>query len=144
MGDSGVHNEGIDARLQAGDSGVGSAAFVALAVQYSVVETGAEDYEELYSQRSRLYQFQDREWKECGLGYAKLLKHKQTGKVRFMLQQDKTMKVVCNLFVVAHETYYNLQPNVGSETCLSWCANDDAGDEPVHFALKFARADLAK
>lgn len=53
------------------------------------LKTGEEDEEELYSQRSKLYRFKDGEWKERGLGEAKLLKHKVTGKVRFVIRHEK-------------------------------------------------------
>ena len=40
------------------------------------IATGEEDEDEIYSQRSKLYRFRDGEWKERGIGNAKLLKHK--------------------------------------------------------------------
>ena len=69
------------------------------------VDLGEGDEEELYSQRSKLYRFRDGEWKERGLGEAKLLKHRQTGKVRFMLRQEKTLKIVANHYVVDVSPY---------------------------------------
>ncbi|CAE8592863.1 unnamed protein product [Polarella glacialis] len=46
--------------------------------------------EEIYSQRSKLYRFSDGDWKERGLGDAKLLRHYETGKTRFLLRQEKS------------------------------------------------------
>merc|ERR1719428_1316327 len=43
------------------------------------VDTGEEEEEELYAQRSTLFRMRDSEWKERGLGIAKLLKHKESG-----------------------------------------------------------------
>ena len=60
------------------------------------VDTGEEDEEEMYSQRSKLFRMKDGEWKERGTGLAKLLKHRKTGAVRFLLRQEKTMKIVGN------------------------------------------------
>ena len=40
------------------------------------IATGEEDEDEIYSQRSKLYRFRDGEWKERGIGNAKLLQHK--------------------------------------------------------------------
>ena len=57
------------------------------------IDLGEDDEEELYSQRSRLYRFRDGDWKERGTGDSKLLKHKETGKVRFMMRQEKTLKI---------------------------------------------------
>ena len=46
------------------------------------VKTGEEDEEILYSHRAKLFRFTDKEWKERGLGDIKILKHKNTGKLR--------------------------------------------------------------
>lgn len=46
------------------------------------VKTGEEDEEVLYSHRCKLYRFIDREWRERGIGDIKILKHKETGKLR--------------------------------------------------------------
>merc|ERR1712232_1406956 len=37
------------------------------------IETGEEEEEEFYTQRAKLFRFRDGEWKERGLGPAKLL-----------------------------------------------------------------------
>lgn len=47
------------------------------------VKTGEEDEEVLYSHRAKLYRYTEKEWKERGLGDIKVLKHKQTGKLRY-------------------------------------------------------------
>ena len=117
---------------------------VTLEVQ-DTVETGEEDEEELYSQRSKLFRFRDKEWKERGLGDAKLLKHKKTGKVRFMLRQEKTMKIVGNFYVVDVAPYCELKPNAGSEKSWVWLASDCSDGEPKaeQLALRFASKELA-
>jgi hypothetical protein len=48
--------------------------------------------------RAKLLRFASdtKEWKERGVGDVKLLKHKDTGKVRILLRQEKTNKVVMN------------------------------------------------
>ena len=57
------------------------------------VATGEEGEEELYAQRAKLFRMKDGEWKERGTGVAKILKGK-AGQVRFLLRQEKTMKIV--------------------------------------------------
>ena len=74
------------------------------------VDTGEEDEEEMYSQRSKLFRMKDGEWKERGTGLAKLLKHKKTGAVRFLLRQEKTMKIVGNHVVVDKAPYCAIKP----------------------------------
>jgi E3 SUMO-protein ligase RanBP2 len=46
------------------------------------VKTGEEDEELLYCHLAKLYRFVDKEWKERGKGDIKILKHKQSGKLR--------------------------------------------------------------
>ena len=36
------------------------------------------------------------QWKERGTGNVKLLKHKETGKVRLVMRQSKTLKICAN------------------------------------------------
>ena len=61
------------------------------------VETGEENEDTFWKCRSKLYRWAaGSEWKERGLGEAKLLQHKETKKIRFLLRQEKTLKIVAN------------------------------------------------
>lgn len=110
------------------------------------VETGEESEEPLYEQRSKLYRFRDGEWKERGLGTTRLLKDKVTGRVRYLLRQEKTGKVVANHYVIDHKPYCELLPNKDSDKIWVWTAQDIADGELAveQFALKFGTSDLAK
>lgn len=48
--------------------------------------------------KTKLYRFdQDSgEWKERGIGMAKLLQHKENKKVRMLMRQEKTLKIRAN------------------------------------------------
>lgn len=48
--------------------------------------------------RAKLFRFdkESQEWKERGTGDVRLLKHKETGKVRLVMRRDKTLKVCAN------------------------------------------------
>lgn len=50
------------------------------------------------SRRAKLFRFDtsSSEWKERGTGEVKLLKHKETQKVRLVMRRDKTLKVCAN------------------------------------------------
>jgi len=52
----------------------------------------------LTRRRAKLFRFvkADLEWKERGTGDVRLLKHKQTQKVRLVMRRDKTLKVCAN------------------------------------------------
>lgn len=57
--------------------------------------------------RAKLFKFDrdGREWKERGTGDVKLLKHKETKKVRLVMRRDKTHKVCANhysMFLLQH------------------------------------------
>ena len=87
------------------------------------------------------------EWKERGTGDVKLLKNKSSGRVRLLMRQEKTMKIVANHYVVASASpYYELKPNAGSDKIWVWMAQDFAEGELVveQFALKFGTPEKAK
>jgi Ran-binding protein 1 len=63
------------------------------------VRTGEEDEIELNKFRTKLYRMRDNEWKERGVGDLKFLKHKETGKIRIVMRQDKTLLIKLNFFV---------------------------------------------
>lgn len=54
---------------------------IALPEKVEIV-TGEEHEEALYSHRAKLFRFTNKEWKERGLGDVKILRHKETGKLR--------------------------------------------------------------
>ena len=60
----------------------------------------------MYS-RAKLFRFdkESKEWKERGTGDVRLLKHKETKKVRLVMRRDKTLKVCANHFCT---TFLNL------------------------------------
>lgn len=55
------------------------------------VKTGEEDEEVLYSHRAKLFRFDKaiNEWKERGLGDIKLLRHRETGKLRLIMRREQ-------------------------------------------------------
>ena len=46
--------------------------------------------------RAKLYRLRDEQWKERGTGNAKLMRHKESKKIRFVMRQEKTLKPVAN------------------------------------------------
>jgi Ran-binding protein 1 len=48
--------------------------------------------------KCKLYRFDPagQEWKERGVGMAKLLKHKENQRIRLLMRQDKTLKIRAN------------------------------------------------
>mmetsp|Transcript_78394 Transcript_78394/g.144172 ORF Transcript_78394/g.144172 Transcript_78394/m.144172 type:complete len:775 (-) Transcript_78394:38-2362(-) len=110
------------------------------------VETGEEQEEVIYVQRAKLLRFREGDWKERGIGDVKLLKHRETGMIRFMLRQEKTMKIVGNHYVLPKSPYCELKPNAGSDKIWQWMALDYSDGEMLaeQLALKFRDAELAQ
>jgi len=83
------------------------------------VKTNEEEEEILVKLRAKLYRLANEcdppEWKERGTGDIKLLKHKETGKIRVLMRRDKTLKVCANHYV--HPDMI-LEANVSSDR--SW------------------------
>ena len=58
--------------------------------------TGEEGLECIMKLRVKLYRFRDNEWKERGIGNAKLLRDRENKRIRFLMRQEKTKKPVAN------------------------------------------------
>jgi len=69
------------------------------------VVTGEELEEVLHEIKVKLYRFdtEKAEWKERGLGVAKILEHKETKKIRLLMRREKTLKICCNQYGMAFE-----------------------------------------
>ena len=108
------------------------------------IKTGEEDEDLIFKSRGKLFRFRDEEWKERGTGDLKLLRHKTNKKIRFILRQDKTLKIVAN-FIISEKPLCELKPHQGSEKMFNFMAYD-CSEEPVveKFVLKLGNAEKAK
>jgi Ran-binding protein 1 len=81
-------------------------------------------------------------WRERGIGQAKILRHKEHGRIRLLMRQEKTMKVIANHAI---DPRIKLETNAGSDRSWVWSAFDFADGELVEtvFALRFADSDIA-
>jgi Ran-binding protein 1 len=115
------------------------------------VETGEEQEEVIYSQRGKLFLYGEtlldvgsgtKTWKERGIGDIRILKHKEHGRMRVLMRQEKTMKVIINH---ALDPRIVLQPNSGSDRSWVWSAFDFAEGELLEtvLAIRFADSDIA-
>ena len=109
------------------------------------VVTGEEDEDLIFKGRAKLYRFRDSEWKERGTGDMKLLRHKTNKKIRFILRQDKTLKIVAN-FIISEKPLCELKPHQGSDKMFMFLAYDCSDEEPKieKFVIKLGNADKAK
>ena len=109
------------------------------------VKTGEEDEDIIYKGRGKIYRFREKEWKERGIGDMKLLRHKKEKRIRFILRQDKTLKIVAN-FIIQDKPLCELKPHQGSDKMFYFIANDYSEEAPMieKFAIKLGNAEKAK
>ena len=116
------------------------------------VKTHEEDEEVVYKARAKLFRFTEtllnkgsgkKEWIERGVGEIKFLKHRENGKIRVLMRQEKTMKVIANHIV---DPRIDLQPNSGNDRSWVWSVFDFSEGDLVEeiFAIRFGSAEIAK
>ncbi|CAI7997121.1 E3 SUMO-protein ligase RanBP2, partial [Geodia barretti] len=93
------------------------------------VKSWDDDAEVLFSQRTKLYRFDEEgKWKERGRGELKILRHQETGKVKLLMRRDQTLKICCN---------HGLTPDMivtllaNDEKACTWFTNADYAEEVV-------------
>ncbi|KAI3760392.1 hypothetical protein L1987_50787 [Smallanthus sonchifolius] len=109
------------------------------------VTTGEENEDSILDLKSKLYRFDKdgNQWKERGGGSVKLLKHKETGKVRLVMRQSKTLKICANHLVIASTS---VQEHSGNEKSCVWHAADFAEGEVKDelFCIRFGSIENCK
>jgi Ran-binding protein 1 len=115
------------------------------------VVSGEEDEAVIYTQRGKLFLYGEtlldvgsgkKSWKERGIGDIRILQHKEHQRMRVLMRQEKTMKVIVNH---ALDPRIKLEPNAGSDRSWVWSAFDFAEGELLEtvFAIRFADSDIA-
>lgn len=104
------------------------------------VVTGEENETELYGHRAKLYRFMAGEWKERGIGVVKILKHKDTGKLRVVMRREQVLKICLN-YALAPEITFTPK----DEKTWLFAANDYSEGELSlqQFCLRFANKETA-
>ncbi|KAL6965768.1 Ran-binding protein 1 b [Sarracenia purpurea var. burkii] len=125
------------------DTGAQVAPIVKL--QEVAVSTGEENEDVLLDLKAKLYRFdkEGNQWKERGVGTVKLLKHKETSKVRLVMRQSKTLKICANHLVLPS---ISIQEHAGNDKSCVWHATDFADGELKEelFCIRFPSVDNCK
>ncbi|KAI8803955.1 RanBP1 domain-containing protein [Cladochytrium replicatum] len=113
--------------------------------QLEEIKNFEEDEDVIFKMRAKLFRFDKagKEWKERGTGDVKLLKHKETSKVRILMRRDKTHKICANHYLSAE---LKLTPNVGSDRSWVWSAPADMSEgspQAEMLAIRFGNAENA-
>merc|ERR1711879_923340 len=113
------------------------------------VKTNEEEEEVMVELRAKLYRMADEcappEWKEGGTGTIKLLKHKETGKIRVLMRRDKTLKICANHYV---HPAMRLEENCASDRSWVYKTPNDFSDGSTGgeelLAIRFPNAENAQ
>ncbi|KAJ6865319.1 hypothetical protein NC651_035791 [Populus alba x Populus x berolinensis] len=109
------------------------------------VTTGEEDEDAILDLKAKLYRFdkEGNQWKERGVGTVKLLKHKESAKVRLVFRQSKTLKICANHLVLPT---INVQEHQGNDKSCLWHAADFADGELKDelFCIRFPSVENCK
>merc|ERR1711976_477730 len=78
-----------------------------------------------------------------GIGQMKILKHRENERIRVLMRQERTMKILCNHLTDPRIT---MRPNAGSDITWVWRAFDFAEGELEEktFCIKFKTPELAQ
>jgi Ran-binding protein 1 len=114
--------------------------------------TGEEDEDVLYTQRAKLFFYGEasldkgtgnKSWCERGTGDMKFLKHRESNRIRALMRQDGTLKILVNHFI---DPRVNVTPNVSSDKSWVWRAFDFSNGETLEeitFAIRFKDSTIA-
>ncbi|CAA2957243.1 ran-binding 1 homolog c-like [Olea europaea subsp. europaea] len=134
-----------DSKPGAEDEDTGAQVAPIVKLQEVAVTTGEENEDVLLDLKAKLYRFdkEGNQWKERGVGTLKLLKHKESDKIRLVMRQNKTLKICANHLVLPTMT---VQEHQGNDKSCVWHAADFADGELKEetFAIRFASVENCK
>ena len=107
-------------------------------------KSGEENLECVMKIRAKLFRWRDEQWKERGIGNAKLMRDRSEKQIRFVMRQEKTLKPVANHFILeAPMCVLTMMAN--NDKAYVWFVNDFADGEAsmTKFALRFRTTEEA-
>ena len=109
------------------------------------VKSGEEDEVVLLDVKCKLYRFvqEANEWKERGVGQSKVLQHTTSKRCRYLMREEKTLKIRANHLIMPGT---QIQEHGGNEKALVFNCVDFADEEmrPELFCVRFASAERAQ
>ncbi|XP_011046862.1 PREDICTED: ran-binding protein 1 homolog c-like [Populus euphratica] len=137
--------ENATATRAAEDEDTGAQVAPIVKLEEVAVSTGEEDEDAILDLKAKLYRFdkEGNQWKERGVGTVKLLKHKESAKVRLVFRQSKTLKICANHLVLPT---INVQEHQGNDKSCLWHAADFADGELKDelFCIRFPSVENCK
>ncbi|KAL1552327.1 Ran-binding protein 1 c [Salvia divinorum] len=134
-----------DSKPSAEDEDTGAQIAPIVKLQEVAVTTGEENEDVLLDLKAKLYRFdkEANQWKERGVGMVKLLKHKETSKIRLVMRQNKTLKICANHLV---QPTMSVQEHQGNDKSCVWHAADFSDGELKQetFCIRFPSVENCK
>ena len=84
-----------------------------------------------------------KQWLEKGKGDVKILKHKENDRIRILMRQEKTLKIIANHFI---DPRIKVEKMTSSDRAWVWVAYDFSNGEALvetTIAIKFNNSDIA-
>ncbi|KAL2643097.1 hypothetical protein R1flu_010684 [Riccia fluitans] len=120
--------EGAEEKATGEEEDTGAQVAPIVRLEEVAISTGEENEEVLLDLKAKLYRFDKdgNQWKERGVGQVKLLQHRESGKIRLLMRQSRTLKICANHLVIPATT---LQEHAGSDKSWVWHASDYSDGE---------------
>lgn len=100
-----------------------------------VAESGTQEEVCIFKQRAKLFRFRDNQWKERGVGNAKLIRHDGNKRIRFVMRQEKTLKP-CGNFIITEPPSCNLSQMGSNDKSFMWACMDFSDPEKADGCLE--------
>ncbi|KAL3696370.1 hypothetical protein R1sor_010446 [Riccia sorocarpa] len=137
--------EGAEEKTGGEEEDTGAQVAPIIRLEEVAISTGEENEDVLLDSKAKLYRFDKdgNQWKERGVGQVKLLQHKETGKIRLLMRQSRTLKICANHLVLPATT---LQEHAGSDKTWVWHASDYSDGELKEelFCIRFGSIESAQ
>ena len=109
------------------------------------VKSGEEEEDVLLDVKCKLYRFvqETNEWKERGVGQSRVLQHKDNKRCRYLMREEKTLKIRANHLIMPGT---QIQEHGGNDKALVFNCVDFSDEEmkPELFCVRFASAERAQ
>ena len=104
-------------------------------------KSGEENFEEVFSARTKLYRWRKPEWKERGIGHFRIMKHKETTRIVGMLRQEGTKKIMAYFNILSLGELCDLTRLKTSDKTWVWTCLDfsdtNSNMQIEQFCLRF-------
>ena len=84
----------------------------------------------IFKERAKLYRYRDDQWKERGVGNARILRDNSNKKIYFLMRQEKTMKPIAN-FILGDKPFCELVPHPSFKDTAYMFSAIDFSEEAV-------------